>query len=214
MWPVTLPSVHAPDRDVDGSPATHNHPLGRRFPPGPGASPFSRLMHRRCLTASGPSTRSVSRTIRRSPTDHVVGLWESLWVRSICLSRGGSRGLTNRPRGPSACGTHLTDPGNRAIRASRRAVLRPGRPSSASGFAACALEDPAAAQRRHRPDEDDSSLKTHLSGGHVAACGEAVGRLGSTVASTSGFVDPPASRPDCVSGRLGAHVITATYSSA
>ena len=107
------------------SPATRNHPLGRRFPPGPGAVTVSELVHRRCQTASGPSTRSVSRTTRRSPTDHVLGLWESLWVRSICLFRGGSRGLTNRPRGPSACGIHLMDPGNRVIRASRRPVLRP-----------------------------------------------------------------------------------------
>ena len=37
---MTLPSVHAPDRDVDGSPATHNHPLGRRFPPAQGHHRF------------------------------------------------------------------------------------------------------------------------------------------------------------------------------
>src|SRR6185437_14345672 len=105
MWPVTLPSVHAPDRDVDGSPATHNHPPGSALPAWPRGVTVSELVHRRCLTASGPSMRLVSRTTRRSPTDHVLGLWESLWVRSICLFRGGSRGLTNRPRGPSACGT-------------------------------------------------------------------------------------------------------------
>ena len=52
MWPVTLPSVHAPDQDVDGSPATHNHPLGRRFPPRPRGVTVSELVHRRRLTAS------------------------------------------------------------------------------------------------------------------------------------------------------------------
>jgi hypothetical protein len=124
MWPVTLPSVHAPDRDVDGSPATHNHALCRRFPLPRGVT-ISEADAPSLPDRVIPSTRSVSRTIRRSPTDHVVGLWGSLWVRSICLFRGWSLGLTNSPRGPSACGTYLMDPGNRVIRAGRRPVLRP-----------------------------------------------------------------------------------------
>ena len=102
--PTERPRPRPRRRRVTG----HPQPLpGSALPAWPRGITVSELVHRRCLTASGPSTRSVSRTTRRSPTDHVLDLWESLWVRSICLFRGGSRGLTNRPRGPSACGTHL-----------------------------------------------------------------------------------------------------------
>lgn len=53
-----LPSVHAPDRDVDGSPATRKHSPGRRFPrlsrPGLVPGEFAADAHQQCPRCRPP----------------------------------------------------------------------------------------------------------------------------------------------------------------
>src|SRR6185437_13051857 len=72
--PTERPRPRPRRRRVTGHPQP---PPGPALPARPRGVTVSELVHRHRLTASGPSTRSVSRTTRRSPTDHVVGLWES-----------------------------------------------------------------------------------------------------------------------------------------
>jgi hypothetical protein len=175
---VTLPGIHAPDRDVDGSPATHNHPLGRRFPPGPGASPFpswstSPPDRIRSINPVGlhndspPPNRSSSRSL-----EVVVGaqhLPVPRWESRAHQQPARTFGLRDTPDGPGqSCYPRWpqAEPGSRgswsifgcravvSFNCRRQAgAATPGRSSPASGFAVCALEDPAAAQRRHRRDE-------------------------------------------------------------
>jgi hypothetical protein len=55
MWPVTQRAFMLPTKDVDGSPATHNLPLGRRWAlADPEVSPFPTLARRRVKRHAGP----------------------------------------------------------------------------------------------------------------------------------------------------------------
>jgi hypothetical protein len=188
MWPVTLPSVHAPTETSTG----HRPPTTT---PWVGASRPAQGRHR--FRAGPPSLPDRIRSINAvglqndSPQPNrsccrslgvVVGaqhLPVPRWESRAHQQSARTFGLRDTPDGPGQscsprwpCRRHVkTGSGPlsvielarsrkvgqiqnaRAVDRPQAGAATPGRSSPASGFAACALEDPAAAQRRHRPDE-------------------------------------------------------------